>query len=51
MNLWRIRRSLYQAGRLLGDVQAISKGPAAMAKRAERRLAWRMAAKVLRKLD
>ena len=50
MNLWRVRRTLYREARLLGDVQAIAKGPTAIAKRAERRFAWRMAAKLLRKV-
>jgi hypothetical protein len=50
MNLWRVRRALYHEARLLGNVQAIAKGPKAMAKRAERRLAWRIAAKLLRKV-
>jgi hypothetical protein len=49
VNLWRLRRDLYRTARVLGDVQAIAKGPKAAAKRYERRLAWRTAAKVLRR--
>ncbi len=50
MNLCRVRRSLYREASILGDVQAVARGPKAMVKRAERRLAWRMAAKLLRKV-
>ncbi len=35
-----VRRDLYRSARLLGDVQAVEKGPAAMARRAERRALW-----------
>ena len=51
MNLWRVRRALYHEARVLGDVRAITKGPTAIMKRAERRLAWRMAARLLRKVE
>ena len=50
MNLWRVWRSLYHEARVLGDVQAIARDPKALVKRAERRLAWRMAARLLRKI-
>jgi hypothetical protein len=50
LNLWRVRRALYHEARFLGDVQAVTRGPKAVLKRAERRLAWRMAAKLLRKV-
>lgn len=50
MNLWRVRRALYHEARFLGDVQAIARGPKAIAKRAERRFAWRMATRLLRKV-
>ena len=47
MKLWRIRRDLYRGARILGDVQAIEKGPGAVAKRVERRWLWRMVGRLL----
>jgi len=44
------RRMLYGLARFLGDIQAISKGPGAAAKRVARRAAGRATARVLRKL-
>ncbi|MFO7296535.1 MAG: hypothetical protein C0P72_011015 [Clostridia bacterium] len=44
------RSLLYGLARFLGDVQAISKGPRAVAKRAARRAAGRATARALRKL-
>jgi hypothetical protein len=49
MNLC-VRRALYHEARLLGDAQAVARGPRVIMKRAERRLAWRTAAKLLRKV-
>ena len=40
MKLWRLRRDLYCGARILGDVQAVSKGPRAVARRIERRWLW-----------
>src|SRR2546428_12152843 len=37
MKLWRIRRDLYRGARILGDVQAIERGPAAIARREVRK--------------
>ena len=42
MKLWRLRRNLYRDARILGDAQAIGKGPTAAAKRIERRWIWRI---------
>ncbi len=50
MSINKIRSWLYLAARLLGDAQAIRKGPAALTKRTERRLAGRVAGKLLRGL-
>jgi hypothetical protein len=47
MKLWRIRRDMYRAGRLLGDIQAIEKGPTAIAKRVERKWLWRIVGRLL----
>jgi len=44
------RSLLYGLARFLGDVQAVSKGPKAMAKRAARRAAGRATGKALWKL-
>jgi len=49
MKLWKVRRDLYRGARILGDVEAASKGPTAVAKRVERRWLWRMVARLLRK--
>jgi len=45
---WTLRRSLYRGGRVLGDVQAVEKGPVAVAKRVERKTIWRFVARLLR---
>ena len=37
LKLWRLRRDLYLGARLLGDLQAVEKGPAAVIRREERR--------------
>jgi hypothetical protein len=47
MKFWRLRRDLYRGARLLGDVEAIEKGPTAVAKRVERRLIWRLVGRLL----
>lgn len=44
------RSLLYGLARFLGDVQVISKGPRAVAKRVARRAAGRTTARALRKL-
>jgi hypothetical protein len=50
MKLWRLRRSAYRASPgILGDVQAIERGPAAIVTRAERKWIWRTIARMLRK--
>jgi hypothetical protein len=48
MKPWRIRRNLYRGARILGDVQAIKRGPAAVVKRTERRLLWRFLGRLFR---
>jgi hypothetical protein len=50
MKLWRLRRDLYRGARLIGDVQAVSKGPTAVATRIERRWIWRIVGRLLRKV-
>lgn len=39
----RIRRSLYRAARVLGDVEAVAHGPEAMARRMVRKAVYRRA--------
>jgi hypothetical protein len=51
MKLWRIRRDAYQVGRILGNVQAVSKGPAAIVRRVERKWLWRMIGRLLRSVS
>jgi hypothetical protein len=41
MSISKIRSVLYKTASILGDVQAVRKGPAAMAKRAARKAAGR----------
>jgi hypothetical protein len=50
VKLWRLRRDLYRGARMLGDVQAIEKGPTAVVKRIERRWLWRLVARLLRRV-
>jgi hypothetical protein len=50
MALWREQRDLYRGARIIGDVQAIERGPTAVAKRVERRWLWRIAGRLLQKL-
>jgi hypothetical protein len=45
-----LRSLLYWLARLLGDYQAIRKGPSAMARRYARKVTGRQAGKLLRKL-
>jgi len=48
--LSQMRRFLYNLARLLGDVQAVSRGPEAMAKRVARKAAGRAVSRVLWRL-
>jgi hypothetical protein len=50
MKLWRVRRSLYRGARLLGDVEAVSHGPKAVVKRAERKWLGRLFGRLLGKV-
>ena len=50
MKLWRLRRDAYKVGRILGDVQAVRKGPAAIVKREERKWLGRLFARLLRRI-
>lgn len=45
-----LRSLLYRSARVLGDVQAVSKGPAAIVKRVERRAFGQLASTIIRKL-
>ena len=47
MKLRKVRRDLYRGARILGDVQAIEKGPKGVAKRIERRWLWRLVSSIL----
>jgi hypothetical protein len=38
---------LYRGARILGDIEAIEKGPTAVAKRVERQLLWRFFGRIL----
>ncbi|MDI7250447.1 MAG: hypothetical protein QME93_10335 [Bacillota bacterium] len=46
----RLRGFLYALARLLGDVQAVSRGPRAVGKRVARRAAGRATSRILRRL-
>jgi hypothetical protein len=50
MTIWRLRRSLYRGARILGDVEAVKRGPKAMVKRTERRFLGRLLGRLLRKV-
>ena len=50
MKTWRLRRDLYRGARILGDIEAIERGPTAVAKRVERRLLWRLVGRLLGRL-
>ncbi len=45
-----MRNFLYKLARLLGDINAIAKGPKATVKRIERRLAGRITGRILGRL-
>jgi len=49
MKLWRLRRDMYRGSRIL-NVQAVSKGPTAVANRTERHWIWRIVGRLLRKV-
>lgn len=48
MRIAKARRTVYQVGSVLGDVQAIQQGPAAVGRRFLRKALWRMAWRLLR---
>lgn len=48
--LSRFRRDLYRGARVLGDVQAVERGPVGVAKRVERRFLGRLFGRLLRRL-
>lgn len=47
-SLGRLRSALYGAARLLGDIQAVRRGPTAIAKRAGRRALGRLLGRLFR---
>jgi len=52
MKFWKIRRNLYRGARVLGDVASVARSiergsPVPIAKRAERRLLWRIVGRLL----
>lgn len=50
MSIRPMRSGLYRTARLLGDLQALARGPRAAAKRIQRRLLGRMAARIIRRV-
>jgi hypothetical protein len=50
VKLWKVRRDLYRGARILGDIEAVEKGPTAVAKRVERRWLWRVIGRLLNRL-
>jgi hypothetical protein len=42
MKFWRLRRDLYRGARLIGDIQAVERGPTTIMKRAEQKWLWRL---------
>ncbi|WP_165274978.1 hypothetical protein [Thermotoga sp. Ku-13t] len=44
------RSFFYALARLIGDVQAVRRGPRAVAKRLARRAAWKAAGRAMRKI-
>jgi len=50
MRRLRLRSALYRAARLLGDLQAVRRGPRALVKRAARKALWRLAGRAINKL-
>ena len=50
MSINSFRSFLYTLARLLGDVQAIERGPGAVVKRVERRIIGRSLGRLLRKI-
>jgi hypothetical protein len=49
MSLSTLRRLLYRLAALLGDVQAVRRGPMAIAKRLLRKCVWRATGRVHRR--
>jgi hypothetical protein len=45
-----LRRELYRGARVIGDIEAIERGPGAVARRVERRILWRWIGRLLRRL-
>jgi len=48
VRLNHLRRDLYVGARVLGDVNAIERGPTAIVKRVERRWLWRLFGRLMR---
>lgn len=46
----RLRSLLYQFARLLGDINAVQRGPSAVARRYVRRVTYRHVSRMLRRL-
>jgi len=47
----KVRRRLYRSASILGDVEAVSKGPSAMGRRVVRKSIWRVVGRLLRSLS
>lgn len=48
MTIAKTRRTVYQVGSILGDVQAIQQGPEAVIRRLFRKALWRFIGRTLR---
>lgn len=46
----KIRSAMYQSAKILGDIEAVSKGPKAVEKRVKRRLFGKFFGRIMRKL-
>lgn len=46
----KVRRHLYRAGSILGDVNAVSKGPEAVGRRLIRKSLWKTWSRIVRTL-
>jgi hypothetical protein len=50
MKLWKIRRSAYRTARVLGDFEAVQKGPQAVERRVLRKVLGRLFGRLLRRI-
>ncbi|WP_448522545.1 hypothetical protein [Pseudothermotoga sp.] len=50
MKIWKIRSLFYRIARILGDVQAMMRGPKAVGKRIVRRVVGRAVGRTMRRI-